>query len=108
MAVLKCLVQVLVLAVVLVDALDSFLLDEVPDCPAVHCLHQEGLKVVIGEPEIEIQLGMLFDLLPKPVYLHLHDYRCCLFLIEARVTLLSQFSEELDVIALVFLGKVQS
>lgn len=42
--------------VVLLYFLYPLLFDEISDCSAIHRLHQVGLEVVEGEPEVEIVL----------------------------------------------------
>ena len=58
-------VGALVRLVELVDLVNPLLLDEGPHRPAVHQLHQVGFEVVVGEPKVEVQLGVFLHFLDQ-------------------------------------------
>lgn len=66
-----------VLWIVLVNLLHPFFLNEVSNHPAVHQLHQECFKIIMGEPEVEVQLGVelsfLGNLLDEEICTHIFD-----------------------------------
>ena len=51
--------------VVLVNFLNSFLFDEIPDCPAIHYLHEIGFEVIESEAKVEIVLWISAHIIKK-------------------------------------------
>lgn len=86
--------------VVLVDFLDSFLFDEVPDRPAVHDLHEVGFEVVEGEAEVEVVFGVAAHIIEEFVGFGLDD------VLEDAVDFVSLVV--FDVVGLVLFGEAQA
>lgn len=94
--------EALISRIILVNSLHSFFLDKIAHDPTVHLLHQESLKIVVGEAEVKVELRIHLGLLG-----YLLDQEVGSKMLELAALTHLHLLEAVDVVFFVFLRQAE-